>query len=183
MTSEAEPKPLTAREAMGCAGFALGLVCVIIACLLLTTAPGAVHRWMHADGYQVTEAVVSESSRQYRRSIDVRIVSTGEELRVKRSDFESPLVEGARPVLYNPRAFSRRFGIIWWDSRIIGNVNADLRRDAILLTSGVIAFFTAAYLLLTAERLPETMPGIMTRQRRRLRERLENKARRRARME
>jgi hypothetical protein len=177
MHGQTESKPLTAGEAVGCLGFALGLVCVIIGFALLTTAPDAVHRWVHADGYRPTEVVVSPHRRQ--RGATVQIVSTGEVVRTTNSPMvNGERAEGPHTMLYNPQAVSRVFGMIGLDNRIIGDLDRDLRHDALLFTFGVIAFFSAGAWLLTAEKLPVT--DAMTRQRRRLRERRARKARNRA---
>jgi hypothetical protein len=165
MTTDAPSKPLSAREAVGCLGFALGLLCVIIGCLLLTTAPGAVHRWRHRDGFRPTGVEVSKSN----RSVAVRVASTGEQIYVKTSVFEVPLAEGPRMVLYNPDAFVRGFGIIWLDNRVVNGLDTDFQREAAFFTSGVIAFFTAGYWLITFEKAPGKGRSTLTRHRRRAR--------------
>src|SRR5262245_15410099 len=80
-----------------------GLALLLVALLMLTFTPQSVCRLWKRSGYTKTEVeVLSPDSR--RRSATVRVLSTGEELSVHRTSFDSSPQHGRLPVWYNPDA-------------------------------------------------------------------------------
>lgn len=139
------PNDFTLRDAAGCLRFALGALAGIVGLLFLTTAPSAVHAWIHRDGYRPTEVVFSTLTLGVAQ---IAIVSTGEKLSKKKSKLDFEFEEGPRTVLYNPEARVMVAGLELLDDRIIGRLDRDFQRDAVLTTSIIIASFSAAWLLL-----------------------------------
>lgn len=124
---------------------AFGMLAALVGFLFLTTAPNAVNAWVHRGGYRPTDVVFSTLTRG---AAKVVIVATGENVYVTKSKLDFEFAEGPRTVLYNPHARPTFAGIGLVDSRIIGRMDRDFQREAILTTSAMIASFSAAWLLL-----------------------------------
>ena len=100
-----------------------GSVLFYIAFLLLLRAARETYRWAHRADYYRTEIEVQETrGGSYLRSMTAKVVSTGERVSVTRSDFTTPMAQGAGmkryAVWYNPEAVAY-FGIQLYDQRVI----------------------------------------------------------------
>ena len=94
-----------------------GVALVLVALLMLTFTPQSVYRLWKRSGYTRTEVeVLSPDSR--RRSVTVRVLSTGEELSVHRTSFDSSPQHSRLPAWYNPDA-RLALGLTIFDERII----------------------------------------------------------------
>lgn len=96
----------------------LGLVLILLACLLLTSTPQSVYRWMNRDGYTRTEIEVLSPPEGHLSTMRVRALSTGEELSIKRNTFHDSRERRRLPAWYNPEA-QLIVGIRLFDERIV----------------------------------------------------------------
>jgi hypothetical protein len=100
-----------------------GAVLFLIAFLLLFPAVRETYRWARRADYYRTEIEVQDTGvSSYLRWMSAKVVSTGERLRVNRSDFTTVTVQGEGmkryAVWYNPKAVAY-FGIVLYDQRVI----------------------------------------------------------------
>ncbi|GEM_PF-3582747 len=98
-------------------GRLFGILLILGAFLMLTFTPQLVFRASHRAGYQLTEAEIVSGPSPY-RSINVRIVSTGEEFSPQRNPFDGARQSERIPIWYNPAARIVRV-IILFDERIV----------------------------------------------------------------
>lgn len=94
-------------ERFGREDFAIlvGGAMLLLGFLLLTSTPEAVYRWSKRSGYTRTEVEVLSPASGYLSTMSVRVLSTGDELSVRRNTFDKRPQEGSRlPVWYNPEA-------------------------------------------------------------------------------
>ena len=101
----------------GCAGCA-GIALILLACLLLTSTPQEVYRWSQRNGYTRTEIEVLSPPDSHLRSMSVRVLSTGQQLSVKRTSFTGSRDRKRLPAWYNPDA-RWALGITIFDERVI----------------------------------------------------------------
>jgi hypothetical protein len=111
--SKTEDEPFTLADSARLVGIAL----VLGAFLMLTFTPQLVFLAWHRDGYARTEAE-SLSGPGRSRSFRVRIASSGEELSVRRTSFDSSPPYARLPVWYNPSA-RLVVGITLFDMRVV----------------------------------------------------------------
>lgn len=136
---------LSRRDALGCLRTALGVLAGIVGFIFLTTVGSAVNAWIHRDGYRPTDVVFYSITRG---AAKISIVPTGENVYQSKSKLDFEFEEGPRTVLYNPDARTTFAGVTLLDDRIIVRMDRDFQSEAILITSGAIASFSAAWLLL-----------------------------------
>ncbi|HEX2224800.1 MAG TPA: hypothetical protein VHN15_11400 [Thermoanaerobaculia bacterium] len=96
----------------------LGLLLILLACLLLTSTPQSVYRWMKRDGYTRTEIEVLSPPEGHLSTMRVRVPSTGEELSIKRNTFSDSRRRRRLPAWYNPEA-QLILGFRLFDERIV----------------------------------------------------------------
>ena len=95
-----------------------GLVLLLGAFLMLTFTPQRVYRACNAAGYRATEAELVAPPVRNSRYMRLRVLSTGEELLVRRSSFEADIGHPREAVWYNPAAHLV-LGIRWFDERLV----------------------------------------------------------------
>ena len=100
-----------------------GAVLLFGAFLLLFPATRETYRWANRTAYYQTEIEVEEGGRgRYLRSTSAKVISTGERLSVRTSDFTAGTVQGGGMkrygVWYNPEAVAY-FGIELYDQRVV----------------------------------------------------------------
>ena len=95
----------------------LGIVLLLAAFLMLTFTPELLFEAWHRDGYQKTEAEIL-SAPEVRRSIKLRIASSAEEIRVRRTTFNGVSPHMRISVWYNPEAILTGGGT-WLDTRVM----------------------------------------------------------------
>ena len=106
---------ITREELAGCSG----LVLLLLACLLLTTAPQSVYRWSQRDGYTRTEIEVLSPPDSHLRSMRVRVLSTGETLDIRRNAFTNSRTRNRLPAWYNPDARLMVLGLRAFEERLV----------------------------------------------------------------
>ena len=95
----------------------LGIVLLLAAFLMLTFTPQLLFVSWHRDGYQKTEAEILSEPGVY-RSTKVRIASSAEEIRVRRTTFNGVSPHMRISVWYNPEAILTGGGT-WLDTRVM----------------------------------------------------------------
>jgi len=109
--------PAAPRPTRGSPAVLLGMLLLLGAFMLLTTTPEVMYQAWHRDGYERTDAeLLSPSGRS--RSVRVRIGSSGAELSVRRTTFDTRSEHARVPVWYNPEAIVSA-GITWLDVRVV----------------------------------------------------------------
>lgn len=96
----------------------LGMVLILVAFLLLTSTPQSVYRWLKRDGYTRTEVDVFSPPESRLSSVTVRVLSTGDELSVRRTALDGSRKRSRLPVWYNPEA-RLVLGARLFDERIV----------------------------------------------------------------
>jgi hypothetical protein len=95
----------------------LGVVLVLGAFLMLTFTPQLLFQARNLAGYSNTQAELLEGPGRS-RSISVRVASTGEEISVRRTMFDTSVEHERIPIWYNPSAHLV-FGITLFDMRVV----------------------------------------------------------------
>jgi hypothetical protein len=96
----------------------LGLLLILLACLLLTSTPQSVYRWMQRDGYTRTEIEVLSPPESRLSTMTVRVLSTGEEISIQRNTFHDSRQRRRLAAWYNPEA-RLILGFRLFDERIV----------------------------------------------------------------
>lgn len=120
----------------------LGLVLILLAFLLLTSTPQSVYRWLKRDGYSRTEIEVLSPPESRLSSMTVRVLSTGDELYIRRTTFDDSRKRSRLPVWYNPEA-RLVLGARLFDERIVSADTYPELPDGTLVLGGVLVNLAA----------------------------------------
>lgn len=139
----------------------LGLLLILLACLLLTSTPASVYRWMKRDGYTRTEVEVLSPPDSRLSTMTVRVLSTGEELRIERNTFSDSRRRRRLPAWYNPEA-RLVLGFRLFDERIVSaDTHRELPRGGGVLGLVLVNLAAGAggvYLLRSPRKVPQPRP-------------------------
>lgn len=150
--------------------FLFGLALLLIAFLLLTTTPQLVYRWSHRDGYTKTEIEVLSPPDSHLSSMRVRVLSTGEELSIRRNTFERSREQNRLPAFYNPDARRLFLGIGLFDERLVSaerTSRLQSGKDVALLVAVNATLGLLGVYLLTAGKAAGRRSSLKKRKRRR----------------